>query len=208
MQVQRRLGNCFLSRCGRANLWRFRWGHPFLFHDYALKQYSDTRYNGWHNDEWEWSSAVKIEFFRPSVTKSGRPYGVMYVLSWCTPGGTPNLTKGGQPGITLSGNRITWLDGRGRSAFTLTKRTCFLFDLLARKTLRILSVSSDCSLQKKKKTRMEKIRNRDLQKQVRFGTRPRCLSTRTEIVNFNAEIHLTLHSTTDDSSQKICKLQS
>ncbi len=82
--------------------------------------------------------------FRLSATKSRRPYGVMCAsllsLSSCrTPGGQPcggSALWGGQRcggvslwvGVSL-GSHVTAshdcvMDGRGRSAFTLTKRTC------------------------------------------------------------------------------------
>ncbi len=64
--------------------------------------------------------------FRPSATESGRPHVVMCVSSWGYPWG---VSQGG--GVRLVGGsgpaqhcHIVTRDGGGRSAFTLTKRTC------------------------------------------------------------------------------------
>ena len=84
--------------------------------------------------------------FRPSATKSGQPYGVIYVLSWWTPWPRNPLTLDPPPThpLTLRHPPPPWRDmlitsrvlhchvtrWGGRSAFTLMKRT--FLDALAK----------------------------------------------------------------------------
>ena len=133
--ISQQWSSFLLSLSGTEALWHFRSTQVSVHSGGGPVSAPQVRWSPWI---WRLGAkADKAALFRPSATKSGRPYGVTSALSLssCRTPTTTTTTLLGWPPCHVMVSRdhmmvAMWCDGRGHSAFTLTKRTCLEMESL------------------------------------------------------------------------------